>query len=260
MRIRKLLWLNFYLHFLLCINSYCFNYITNQLWKKVKGFYSSNLYSTEIKKIPKQYKQEYELTQEQRDSIIGIMLADGFLDRGKPTYNTRLRIDHTYPEQKSYVLSLRTLFAPLIASEPVIITRKADVRTGKIYKSIYVRTLRFVCLNKYYDLFYKDKIKVVPLNIEDLLTPIGLAHWLMGDGYLHNGVILICSESFTKEEQELLIAVLYSKFSIKATLNKRVSSSGIKSFRIRISKKSMNKLIILVKPYFISEMLYKLDL
>jgi hypothetical protein len=38
------------------------------------------------------------------------MLADGFLERGKLTYNTRLRIDHAYPEQESYVLSLHTLF------------------------------------------------------------------------------------------------------------------------------------------------------
>ena len=49
----------------------------------------------------------------------------------------------------------------------------------------------------------------------------------------------VCSESFTKEEQELLIVALYSKFNIKATLNKRISSSGIESLRMRISKKSI---------------------
>lgn len=190
------------------------------------------------------------------------MLADGSLERGKPTHNTRLRIDHTYPEQESYVLSLYTLFAPLIVNEPVIVERKADIRTGKVYKSIYIRTSRFPCLNKYHDLFYKDKIKIVPLNIQDILTPIGLAHLLMGDGYFHSshGVVYICSESFTKEEQELLITTLKLKFGIDATLNKRISSSGTESFRIRISKKSMDKLITLVKPYFIPEMLYKLGI
>jgi len=49
---------------------------------------------------------------------------------------------------------------------------------------------------------------------------------------------------------------LHENFGIKATLNKRISSSGIKSYRI--SKNSMDKLIVLVKPYFIPEMLYKL--
>lgn len=80
----------------------------------------------------------------------------------------------------------------------------------------------------------------------------------MGDGYFHNGVVLICSENYTKEEQELLIVALASKFGVKAALNKRISSSGTQSFRIRISKKSMDNLITLVKPFFIPEMFYKL--
>ena len=71
-----------------------------------------------------------------------------------------------------------------------------------------------------------------------------------------NGVIILCTESFTKEEEELLITALDAKFG--AALNKRVSSSGSESWRIRISKKSMDKLITFVRPYFISEMLYKL--
>jgi len=92
------------------------------------------------------------------------------LEKGKPTHNARLRIDHTYPEQESYVLNIYTLFAPLIDMKPVINVRKADPRTSKIYKSIYVRTLRFSCLNKYHDLFYRDRKKVIPSNIQDLLT------------------------------------------------------------------------------------------
>lgn len=235
--------------------SYYFTFTLNDF----KRLYSQ---SSNQSKLSNQYKKEHELTQEQKEAIVGIMLADGFLEREKPTYNTRLRIDHVYPEQESCVLSLHSLFASLIAMEPVINERKADPRTGKAYKSIYVRTLRFPCLNKYHDLFYKDKKKVVPSNIQDLLTPRGLAHLIMGDGFflLDKGVVVLCTESFTKEEQELLVTVLNSKFGIKATLNKRVSSSSTESFRIRISKKSMDKLISLVKPYLIPKMLYKLGL
>ena len=221
-----------------------------------KRFYSN---TPETGKYSNRYKKECKLTQEQKESLIGIVLADGSLERAKPTHNTRLRIDHTYPEQKEYVFSLQTLFASLIAIEPSINVRKADPRTGKVYKSISTKTLRFPCLNEYHDLFYKDKIKFVPLNIQDLLTPRGLAHLIMGDGFLHqNGVVIICTESFTKEGLELLIVALESKFGIKASLNKRTSSSGTEAFRIRISKESMAKLITLVRPYFIPEMLYKL--
>ena len=107
-------------------------------------------------------------------------------------------------------------------------------------------------------MFYKENKKVVPSNILNLLTPIGLAHFVMGDGYLKKdrGVLLLCTESFTKEDQELLVIALDSKFEIKSTLNRITSSSGVVKFII--SKKSMNKLITLVRPYFIPEMLYKL--
>ena len=245
----------FYSHYIFYLY-YSINYTTYPL-AVFKRFYSK---ISETSKYTKQYKKEYELTQEQKECIIGIMLADGFLEKGKPTYNTRLRIDHTYPEQSSYVYTLYTLFGQLIDMEPVIIERKADPRTGKIYKSIYVRTLRFSCLNEYHSLFYKDKKKVIPLNIKDLLTPIGLAHLIMGDGFFYQGVVILCTESFSKEEQEILINALSENFGIQATLNKRISSTGIQSYRIRISKKSMDKLTISVKPYFISEMLYKLGI
>jgi len=82
----------------------------------------------------------------------------------------------------------------------------------------------------------------------------------MGDGFIYKSIIMLCTESFTKEEKELLINALNENFGIKATLNKRISSTGIKSYRIRISKKSMDKLIVFVKPYFIAEMLYKLGI
>jgi hypothetical protein len=82
----------------------------------------------------------------------------------------------------------------------------------------------------------------------------------MGDGFFYQGTIMLCTKSFSKEEQELLINALQENFGIKATLNKRISSTGIQSYRIRISKKSMDKLVVLVKPYFIPEMLYKLGI
>jgi hypothetical protein len=223
-----------------------------------KRFYSKTA-EAETDKYSNQYKKEYKLTQEQKESLIGIVLADGCLERAKPTHNTRVRVDHAYPEQKEYVLSLQTLFAPLIVIEPSINIRKADSRTGKVYKSISTKTLRFPCLNEYHNLFYKEKIKFVPLNIQNLLTPRGLAHLIMGDGFLHqDGVVIICTESFTKEGLELLIIALESKFDIKASLNKRTSSTGTEGFRIRIRKESMAKLTTLLRPYFIPEMLYKL--
>jgi len=223
-----------------------------------KRFYCK---TSKEEKYSNKYKKEYELTNEQKESLIGLILADAFLERVKPNHNTRLRIDHTFPAQEAYVLSLYALFSPLIAMEPVISVRKPDQRTGKVYKSMYFRTLNFSCLNKYHDLFYKNKTKVVPLNIHELLTPRGLAHWIMGDGFLYDkAVVVLCTESFTKKELEVLIAALDKKFGIQATLNKRISTTGTVGWRIRVRKKSMDKLTTLVSPFFIPELLYKLGI
>jgi hypothetical protein len=59
---------------------------------------------------------------------------------------------------------------------PVILTRKPDKRTGKIYKSLCFRTLTLPCLNEYHNMFYKNKVNIIPENLDKLLTPIGLAY------------------------------------------------------------------------------------
>ena len=84
--------------------------------------------------------------------------------------------------------------------DPVILTRKPDKRTGKIYKSIYFRTLTLPCLNEYHDIFYKNKVKIIPKNLDELLTPIGLAYWIMDDGSIttHKQTVLH-TRSFSKK-------------------------------------------------------------
>lgn len=82
-------------------------------------------------------KKQYQLTPEQKETIIGIMLSDGSLERKKANHNTRLRIDQSYPVQEKYVICLYNIFKPLVSKGPVINVRKPDKRTGKIYKSMF---------------------------------------------------------------------------------------------------------------------------
>ncbi len=103
-------------------------------------------------------------------------------------------------------------------------------------------------------------IKVLPLNIEEILTPLGLAHWIMGDGYFADGTVKICTDNFTRLEVLKLIEIVDKTLGIKSTINKRTNPNGNIKWRIRISKLSMEKLIKLVIPYFIPEMLYKLGI
>jgi len=68
----------------------------------------------------------------QKEIIVGTLLGDSSLERGKPTHNTRIRFDQNSPNHKSYLESLYVIFANLCGTPPRVHTRKPDKRTGKI--------------------------------------------------------------------------------------------------------------------------------
>jgi hypothetical protein len=86
----------------------------------------------------------------------------------------------------------------------------------------------------------------------------------MGDGYWEKSVktVIICTDSFTLSEVELLIEVLKKNFELIATKKRIIKSNKKICWRIRFSSKENNisKLINLVRSHFIPSMLYKLNL
>ncbi len=63
-------------------------------------------------------------------------------------------------------------------------------------------------------------LKIVPLNIYESLTAIGLAFWIMDDGSYSKikGNIILCTDSYTLQEVQLLISVLSNKFHLSCGL------------------------------------------
>nr|YP_010170397.1 LAGLIDADG homing endonuclease [Phanerochaete carnosa]QRZ60378.1 LAGLIDADG homing endonuclease [Phanerochaete carnosa] len=92
----------------------------------------------------------------------------------------------------------------------------------RLVVNLSLRTALTVLHSQWYRLDKENNkfIKIVPLNIVDLLTPIGIAHWIMGDGYWDNSskTGVICTDNLTFSEVELLIRVLKSKFNLTATV------------------------------------------
>jgi hypothetical protein len=109
----------------------------------------------------------------------------------------------------------------------------------------------------FYQIFYKNKIKVLPElnNLIQYLTPLALAIWIMDDGTFKSPGVRIAINNFTKEEGERLIEILRIKYSIESSLHKNNNR-----YQLYIKKESMKILIDLVKPYFHPTMLYKLGL
>ena len=94
-----------------------------------------------------------------------------------------------------------------------------------------------------------------------MFSEVSLAYWIMDDGYFdsygRSKTVILCTESFTKEECQILQSLL-EKFNIKSTLKIRDKINN--KYRIRISKTSMDRVIFLVKPYMHDDFLYKLGI
>jgi hypothetical protein len=67
-----------------------------------------------------------------------------------------------------------------------------------------------------------------------MLKPIGLAHWIMGDGYWNTKerTINLCTDNFTEEEVELLISTLHQNFGLLSTKLKRTKTNNNICWRI----------------------------
>ena len=89
---------------------------------------------------------------------------------------------------------------------------------------------------------------------------MGLAHFIMGDGYYDSDkqTIFLCTENYNLNEVNLLIKVLDKKFYLKATADKRILKNNAIGWRIRFSKSSLDKLRVLVSNFVIPEMKHKL--
>lgn len=144
---------------------------------------------------------------------------------------------------------------------------------GKLRKISRFKTFTFSSFNWIEECFYiQDKllnrrIKVLPSCIEEFLSPLALAIWIMDDGGKVSGGLKLSTNNFTKEEVLLLCNILNNKFDLKTT----VQSAGVNRFKnftedinkdqyiLYISKFSMLKLIEIVGPYIHPSMKYKLN-
>lgn len=192
---------------------------------------------------------------ETQEILVGILLGDGHISRRSSTANSRLIYAQTAVTHKEYFNSVFSLFLPFCVKDYIPQSKIVrDNRTKKIYSAISFTTMQLPCFNVYKDYFYKSNVKIVPNNIYELLTPRGLAFWVMDDGSKHGDGLHISVYAFTAADVDKLMFTLQDKFKLKTSIH----FNRDKKPRIYIFKESMGTLINLVKPYFIKEMLYKL--
>lgn len=151
-----------------------------------------------------------------------------------------------------YVNHLYEIFKDFVGTPSSV----REIRGGgvKDRQSLWFRTYRHQCFTDYYNLFYKDGVKIVPFDIENMLTARSLAYWFMDDGSKQgNSGYTLHTYAFTWEDQERLKIILETKFGLKISLH-----LDEKHKRVYVWAESVDKFNSLIIPYMHPCFLYKL--
>jgi len=181
-----------------------------------------------------------------------LLLGDGHLE--KNGRYARLRIDQNL-KHSDYVNWLHSELADLASSKPRVVNEK-DKRTNKTYSRLHFSTYSNEQILKWWQIFYENRRKIVPSNMEDMLkSPVSLAIWLMDDGYKRNdcAAIRMNTDSFNYDEQLMLIRCLWKNFKIKSHLHKKG-----KWFNIYLPTEEAKKFCQQVNHYILPSFKHKL--
>jgi hypothetical protein len=215
--------------------------------------------------VLQKYRLMSELPPYLHQVVIGLLLSDGSIERPSLTGGARLSVIlgiNTLP----YLTHLFKLFEPFTDSGIKHLEVK-DKKTGKSYTTVRFKTTMLPLFIYYHKLFYvfdastqdrKKNIKIVPDNIESLMTPVVLANLIMGDGNLKKGdnIIRIYTNSFTKSDVEKLASAITNKLGI---ISKAVHDRN-DQYMLTISKAQLEKVIELVSPHMHPSLRCKLGL
>ena len=117
-------------------------------------------------------------------------------------------------------------------------------------------TRQLPCFGELRSLFYINKVKIVPENIYNILTPVALAHLVMGDGIALERGLIISTDSYKIVDVVRIMNVLIIRYNIDCRLRFHTPTQP----RIYIREHSMLILRGLVKPYMTESMFYKIGL
>lgn len=222
------------------------------------GSWKTKHWSKHWSKKWKAIKESLHVKPLQRELIFGSLLGDGTMLIGKGGRNANFKVEHGLA-QKEYVFWKYSYLKSLVFTEPKLSYRYRQ--NGEKYaKSWWFRTISHPELTKIHEKFYVQEEdgnrKVVPEHIEDELTPLGLAVWIMDDGCYSQDQIDISTYCFTREEISLLKKCFRDKFQVEA----KIRADRDKGYRMYFLKEETQKLIPIIRPYIIPSMKYKIGL
>lgn len=193
-----------------------------------------------IRKVP--------LTKKQKEFIIGTVLGDGSI--GSSGKFKRLSLGHSV-KQLDYLLWKKEILGNLVNN---IYKHTQKTRNSIIYTCASVGHHEF---SIFYNLFYDNNKKVIRPQIVNYLTPFAMAVWYMDDGSAKPYCMKLCTEGFTKKENEILQDAIFVNFDIRCKVCE-YNNRGKHYYYLSFNKENSIKLTKLIEPYVIESMKYKL--
>ena len=203
-------------------------------------------------KFTKQVSGMIKLPHFQKSVIIGLILSDGWLRFVSKTHKNALLGFKQSLAHSDYIWFVFSILSHYNNTTPRL---KRAIAEGKQFYSLAFETRSLPCFTELYSLFYPSGVKVIPNNIYELLTPVALAHVIMGDGSRQRHGLILCTDSYSVLDIVRLINVLIIKYRLDCTLWYHTPTQP----RIYIKESSMPILRYLVTPYMVKSMFYKID-
>lgn len=187
--------------------------------------------------------------------INGSLLGDRHREIRIQGKGTRISFNQS-AGHKEYLLWLHKTVSNLgYCSSYVPAINTSLTANGVIKSQIRFNTYTYSSFNDLHKAWYLNGIKRVPLNIGEYLTPLALAIWIIDDGGRVGYGLKLSTNSFTFLDCLRLTEVLYTKYNIKSSVQTRGAPN---QYILYIWSRSIPDLRVLVRPFIVSSMLYKL--
>lgn len=184
----------------------------------------------------------------QKQILYGILLGDGCL----PINTYDVHISHS-TKQIEYINLIKKIFSNVHICESKHISGYGSNMISLVMSNKEL-------FKEFVDNCIINKKKTINNNWLNEITPLSLAFWYMDDGSIDNlhrknQVVRLATQGFSTDELVILQKELYIKYKIKGTL-KKAHKKG--QFYLQLSVEEASKFFILVAPYIIGSLKYKL--
>ena len=193
--------------------------------------------------------------------IVGSLLGDGYAN-ARTIEGSRFSFKQSIIH-KDYLFWLYEFFYSrgyCSNLTPRMYTRKLKnkkYKEIKIYNGYEFNTFTFRSFNWIHKLFYKKGKKTINSKLDNYLTPLALAIWIMDNGGWAKPGVRLSTNIFKLQEVQYLASLLKKNWELDCTVQKISRDS---QYSIYIKGKSVIKLTRLVLPHFVPSMYYKLGI